>query len=97
MVLDGSIDRSVVEDTIPDEPLDPVCDLGQQRRDVGWILHMALRYCGGDDPTLGIHPDMQCLPALMRPLPGLLAVPCALPTDLSPTTKWFIINPYKIS
>jgi hypothetical protein len=35
MVLDGSIDWSVVEEAIPDEPINTVCDLGQQRRDLG--------------------------------------------------------------
>jgi len=66
MVLDGSIDRSLVEDTIPDEPLDLVFDLRQQSRYLGRVLLMAFRQRGGDNPTLRIHTDMQFLPAFVR-------------------------------
>src|SRR2546423_8783125 len=82
MMLDSGIDGSLVKDAIADEPIDAVSDLGQQRRDLGRVLLMALRHRGGDNPTLGIHPDMQFLPALGLLLAVFLAVPFPLTIDL---------------
>ena len=62
------------------------CDLRQQSRDLGRVLFMAFRQCGGNNPTLGIHTDMQFLPALARLLTVLLAVPFPLTADLQATT-----------
>ena len=63
MVLDSRVDGRLVEDTIPDEPINAVIDLGQQLRHLRRVLRMAVRQRGSDDPTLGIHPDVQFLPA----------------------------------
>src|SRR5919197_151689 len=67
MVLNGSIDRSLVKDAVPNESIDTVFDLGQQRRYLGRVLLMAFCHRGGDNAALSIHPNMQFLPA-----PGLL-------------------------
>jgi hypothetical protein len=58
MVLDGGRDRSLIEDAIPDEPIDAVIDLGQERRHWRWVLLLACRPRGGDNPTLGIYPTL---------------------------------------
>src|SRR5919199_6220993 len=86
MVLDSRVDGSLVEDTIPDEPINAVIDLGQQLRHLRRVLRMAVRQRGSDDPTLGIHPDVQFLPALVRLLTVFLAMPFALTTDLQAAT-----------
>ena len=86
MVLDGGIDRSVVTDAVPNEAIDTVCDLGQQRRDLGRVLLMAFRYRGRDDLPLGIHPKRPFLPALALLLPVFLRVPFPLTTDLQTRT-----------
>ena len=49
MVLDSSIDRRLVEDAVPNEPIDPVCDLGQQRGHLGRVLRMAFGELGRDN------------------------------------------------
>jgi hypothetical protein len=72
----------VVKNTISDEPIDAVIDLGQQFRHLRRVLLMAFRHCGGDNATLSIYPDMQFLPALGFLLTVVLAVPFALAADL---------------
>jgi hypothetical protein len=82
MVLDSRVDGSLVEETIPDEPIHAVIDLGQQLRHLRRVLFMAFRQRGSDDPTLSIHTDMQFLPAFVELLTVLLAVPFPLTADL---------------
>jgi len=86
MVLNGGRDRSVVKDAVPNEPIDTVFDLGQQRRDLGRVLLMACRHRGGDNAALCMHPNMQFLPAPGLLLAVFLAMPCTLAADLSPRT-----------
>jgi hypothetical protein len=76
----------LVEDAISDELIDAVIDLGQQSRHLRRVLLMAFRQRGGDNPTLRIHADVQFLPASVRLLPVLLAVPFALTADLQAAT-----------
>jgi hypothetical protein len=76
----------LVKDAIPDEPIEAVIDLGQQSRHLGRVWLIAFCHRGGDDPTLGIHTDMQFLPAFMRLLTVFLAVPYALTIDLQAAT-----------
>ena len=82
MILDGGIDRSLIEDAILDEPIDAVIDLGHQSGHLRWVLLLAFRHRGGDNPTLGIHPNVQFLPAFVLLLAVLLAMPFALATEL---------------
>ena len=56
--------------------------MGQQRWNLRRVLLLAFRHRGGDDPTLGIHPNMEFLPALALLLAVFLAMPFALATDL---------------
>jgi hypothetical protein len=86
MVLNGGIDRRVVKDAVPKEPIDTGCDLGQHSRYLGRVLRMAFRDRGGHNPTLGLHTNRQFLPALVRLFTVLLAVPCPLTTDLQAAT-----------
>jgi len=86
MVLDSRIDWSLVEDAIPNEPIDVVSDLGQQRGHLGRVLRMAFGHRGGDDPALGIRTNMQFLLAFGLLLPVFLAVPFPLTTDLQAAT-----------
>src|SRR5215510_5459085 len=86
MMLDSRVDGSLVEDTIPNEPINAVIDLGQQLRHLRRVLLMAFRQRGSDDPTLGIHTDMQFLPAFVGLLTVLPAVPFPLTADLQAAT-----------
>ena len=86
MVLDSGIDGSLVEDAIPDEPIDPVIDLGQQRGHLRRVLLLASRQRGGDNPPLGIHPKVQFLPAFVGLLTVLLALSFPLTADLQAAT-----------
>jgi hypothetical protein len=72
----------MVQDAIPDAAIDNAVDLRQQLRHLRRVLRMAFRHRGGDNPTLGIHPDMQFPPAFVLLLTMLLSVPCALTTHL---------------
>src|SRR5262245_56000479 len=87
MMLDSRVDGSLVEDTIPNEPINAVIDLGQQLRHLRRVLLMAFRQRGSDDPTLGIHTDMQFLPAFVGLLTVLPAVPFPLTADLQAATS----------
>jgi hypothetical protein len=86
MTLNGGVNRSLVKDTIPDEAINGWIDLRQERRHLRRVLLMAFRHRGGDHVTLGIHPNMQFLPAPGLLLAVFLAMPFALSTDLSPRT-----------
>src|SRR5437588_8334215 len=86
MVLDGAIDRRLVKDAIPNEAIDDAVDLRQQLWNLRRVLLMAFRQRGSDDLTLGIHTDMQFLPAFVGLLTVLLAVPFPLTADLQAAT-----------
>ena len=49
---------------------------------------LAFRDCGRDNPSLGIHPNVQFLPALVLLLPVLLGMPFALAADLQATAVY---------
>jgi hypothetical protein len=77
MVLDGDRDRRMVTEAIPDEALDNTVDLRQQLWHLRRVLRRAFRPRGGDNPTLGIHPDLEFLPVLLQKLSGPASVPSA--------------------
>jgi len=82
MVLDGTVNRSLVKDAIPDEASEDTIDLRQQFRHLRWVLLMAFRQRGGDNAALRIHPNVQFLPAPGFLLAVFLAMPFTLATDL---------------
>ena len=86
MVLDSGIDRSLVKHAIPDEAIDDAVDLGQQAGTWDGSCAWLSVTVDGDNPTLGIHADVQFLPALVLLLAVFLAVPFPLATDLQAAT-----------
>src|ERR1043166_3936937 len=82
MVLDGGIDRGLIKDAIPEEVIDDAVDLRQQLWHLCRVLRMAFRHRGGANLTLGIHPNVQFLPAFGFLLTVLLGMPFTLTADL---------------
>jgi hypothetical protein len=80
MVLDGTVNRSLVKDAIPDEAIEDAVDLRQQFRHLRRVLLMAFRHRGGDNAALSIHPNVQFLPA---PRAGCIPVYGYIPVALS--------------
>ena len=72
----------LVVHAIPDEASDDAANLAQQRRHLRRVLLRACRERGCDNLTLGIHPNVQFLPAFGLLLTVLLGMLCALATDL---------------
>src|SRR5262249_52594286 len=86
MVLDGTVNRSVVREDIRGEASADVIDVRQQFRHVRRVVRMAFRHCGGDNAALSMHPNVPFLPAPGLLLAVFLAMPCTLAADLSPCT-----------
>jgi hypothetical protein len=82
MGLNSGIDRSLVKDAVPDKAINSAINLSQQLWNLRRILLLAFRHGGGDNSTLGIHPDVQFFPASGPLLAMFLAMPFTLTADL---------------
>jgi hypothetical protein len=81
----ASLRGGIITRASGERPITAAYTLGQQRRHLRRVLLRAFRHRGRDNLTLGIHPNVQFLPACGLLLTVLLSIPCALATDLHAT------------
>jgi hypothetical protein len=86
MLLNGSVDRLLVVDTIADASPNFPIDLHQERGHLRRVLLTAFRHRRRDNLTLVIDTEVQFLPALDFFLAVFLCVPFALTADLQTAT-----------